>query len=467
MGGHHRPMKRSRLLVAPLLASAVTVSLAAGCGEDDGSAGASTAAPTTIPQPSEAQLRAAGLGKLPVAPESERVDVAAPTFSNPTDVTNPLFPISGLHSAILSGRVDDKAFHTETTLLPQTRIIEWAPGQQVETLVSQYVAYIDGRLQEAALDFYAQSDDGSVWYFGEDVFDYRHGSVFTTEGTWLAGVDGPPAMIMPADPQVGEVARAENIPAIAFEEVTVKTVGKTVDGPTGPVEGAMVGSELHDDGAVSDKVFAPGYGEFLTRDGGDVEAMALAVPTDAADAAPRPEFEDLSIAAERAFDAIQSGNWDAAATGLGKASAAWRDLRAGEIPRRLAVEMSRALDKLAASVDARDRTRAGTAAIDVAQSTLDLELRYRPPAEIDLGRFELWARQIAVDAEAGDLGDVTGDVATMKWIRDRFAHTLEPAVLTRIDAHLLELDGTVADGDLAAASAQTERLRKTLAEIGG
>ena len=36
------------------------------------------------------------------------------------------------------------------------------------------------------------------------------------------------------------------------------------------------------------------------------------------------------------------------------------------------------------------RERAGTAAIDVAQSTLDLELRYRPPAEIDLARFDLW-----------------------------------------------------------------------------
>ena len=36
------------------------------------------------------------------------------------------------------------------------------------------------------------------------------------------------------------------------------------------------------DGTTEDKTFAPGYGEFYTAGGGDVEALALAVPTDAA-----------------------------------------------------------------------------------------------------------------------------------------------------------------------------------------
>ena len=70
------------------------------------------------------------------------------------------------------GQVDGKPFRTEVTLLPDTRIIEWQ-GQRVETLVSQYTAYLDGRIHEVAYDFYAQADDGSVWYFGEDVFRLR------------------------------------------------------------------------------------------------------------------------------------------------------------------------------------------------------------------------------------------------------------------------------------------------------
>ncbi|MGH8941041.1 MAG: hypothetical protein ACRDV2_17095, partial [Actinomycetes bacterium] len=74
------------------------------------------------------------------APDSQRVDLAAPQFSHPTTVTNPLFPVSRLHSALLLGHVDGKRFRTETTLLPTTDTVTWQ-GRQVEVLVSQYVAY--------------------------------------------------------------------------------------------------------------------------------------------------------------------------------------------------------------------------------------------------------------------------------------------------------------------------------------
>jgi hypothetical protein len=273
-------------------------------------------------------------------------------------------------------------------------------------------------------------------------------------------------MIMPGDPQVGQVHRAENIPAVAFEEVEIKTTGKTVNGPTGPVDGAMVARELHDDGSYSDKVFAPGYGEFLTRDGPDVEAMALAVPTDALDGRVPAELQDISSAADESFDAIEAKDWSRAAAGAEDASAAWRAYRSGGVPSRLATEMTRALEELPRAIEKRDRAGAGTAAIDVAQSVLDLELRYRPPAEIDLARFELWARQIIIDASANDVGGITGDVATMEWTRDRFTHILDPADVTRINAHLLELQGSVADKDPAAAREEAASLRNTIAEFG-
>ena len=265
---------------AKTIAGAAAVALAAlSVGACGGSK--KPAAEGRIPQATAGELAAAGLGKLPVAPSSRRVDVAMPSFSAPTRITNPLFPISELRSTVLSGRVDGKAFHTETTLLPGTRIIEWPRGRQVRTLVSQYAAFLDGRIEEVALDHYAQADDGSVWYFGEDVFNYKDGTIADTAGTWFAGPDQPAAMIMPGHPQAGDVYRPENLPGLVFEEVTVKETGKTVAGPHGSVRGAIVARELHDDGSLEDKTFAPGYGEFFTGGGGDVEAMALAVPADA------------------------------------------------------------------------------------------------------------------------------------------------------------------------------------------
>ena len=214
-------MMRTASILLAVGALGVAAPAADGAGPCDDSVA------TAVPQPTAAQMAAAGLGRIPVAPLERRVDLVAPAFSNPTSVTNSLFPISDLRSVILNGKVDGRQFRTETTLLPDTRVIEWSPGQCVKTLVSQYVAYLDGRIQEVALDFYAQGDDGSVWYFGEDVFNYGHGVVQDTEGTWLAGKEGPAAMIMPGQPKVGDVNRSENIPGLVFEEVTIKETTTT------------------------------------------------------------------------------------------------------------------------------------------------------------------------------------------------------------------------------------------------
>jgi hypothetical protein len=432
----------------------------AACDGDDRSPSSQDA--TKIPQPTQAQLAAANLD-IPVAPRRDRVDLTAPPLSDPTRVTNPLFPISNLPSAILSGTVDGKDFKTETTLLPETRIIKWRGGQ-IETLVSQYVAYLDGRLEEVALDHYAQADDGSVWYLGEDVFNYKDGVIADTEGTWFAGREGPPAMIMPANPKVGDVYRSENVPGLVFEEVRIKSVGKTVDGPHGPVRGAIVGSELHQDGTREDKVFAPGYGEFFTASGGDVEAMTLAVPADRVNGRMPAELEILSAGADRVFEHAGSSDWKAASASVRAMTAGWGRFRTREVPPRLDDRMTTALERLVRAVEGRDSTKARLAAIGVGQSSLDLQLRHRRPGQIDRERFALWARQLPVDAAAGDMAGVRGDLATLEWIRDRFGGALDEVDRTRIDTHLSELRTKVTDADLQGAAALAGRLR---AAIGG
>ena len=265
----------------PALGLGLAATLAIGCGGGD-AADTSGASPvsSTIPQPSEAQLEASGLTRFPFAPESQRIDLVAPSFSNPTEITNPLNPVSEVTSAVVLGEVDGKALRIEITLLPETRIVEWN-GQPVECVVSQFVGYLEGRMKEVALDLFAQSDDGAVWYFGEDVFNYGDdGHIADMEGAWLAGRDGPAGIITPDDPEVGDAYRSENIPGLVFEESTVKSIDVTVDGPRGPVDGAFEIDEHHPEGPEV-KQWAPGYGEFYTRDGRDYELMALAVPLDA------------------------------------------------------------------------------------------------------------------------------------------------------------------------------------------
>jgi hypothetical protein len=457
-------MSRRRIvIVTAALAGAVLVAaLAVGVLRGGADASSSSA---TIPQATDAELAAAGLDELPLAEPSERVDLAAPTFSNPTEITNPLFPISELPSAILSGRVDGKDFKTETTLLPQPRILAGPNGRQVATLVSQYVAYLDGRIEEVALDHYAQADDGSVWYFGEDVFNYEDGSIADTEGTWLAGEDGPPAMIMPAEPHVGDVYRSENIPGLVFEEVRISAVDRTVAGPHGPVRGAVIASELHSDGLREDKTFAPGYGEFFTGSGGDVEAMSLAVPADALPGPVPAELARLSAGADDVFEAAGAEDWRASSASVRTMTRAWNAFSAKGAPARLAARTTRALERLGGGVAVRDPVRAQRAAVDVADTSLDLQLRHLPPAAIDRARFGLWVRRLVVDAAAGDEAGARGDLATLEWIRDRFVSMLDEVDVVRIDAHLLRLRANVGDGDLRGAGAEAARLRETLAGL--
>lgn len=400
---------------------------------------------------------------LPVALESARVDLAEPTFSDPTNITNPLFPINDLHSILMLGHVDGKLFRTEVTLLAGTQIIEWK-GQQIETRASQYMAYLDGRIQEVAIDYYAQADDGAVWYLGEDVADYEDGVIISTEGTWRVGrADAPPAMIMPGDPQVGDVFRPENIPGFVFEEVTVTRIGATFVGPHGPVSGAIVVSELHQDGTYSDKLFAPGYGEFRTGHLGELEALALAVPTDALTEPVPTELETLSNGAAAIFDAAESEDWAGASATIASMATAWDAYRAGDLPPMIESRLGEVFVELAGAVDARSPAETRQAALKVAELSFDLRLRHQPPAEIDLARLDLWVRQLLVDAAAEEPGAVTSDVTTLEKVWDRIAHTVAPDTAEQVDTLLGELRAAAEAEDLDNAIDIATDLRDVLA----
>jgi hypothetical protein len=446
----------------PLLGLGLVVALAAGaCGGADRPPSPGPAA--TMPAGPACIKPENGGGCLQVAPAGRRVDLTRPSFSHPTSITNPLHPSSKLDQVLYGGQVDGEPLRTEFTRLPGTKTIAW-DGQRVETVVMQYVNFLGGRIEEVALDWFAQADDGAVWYFGEDVFNYADGAVADTNGTWIAGEGGPPAMIMPAQPRVGGVWRSENIPAVVFEEVTVKAVGQTVPGPSGPVDGALTVSELHFDGKREDKVFAPGYGEFSTGSpDGDLEIATLAVPTDARPGPPPAQLAALSAAARAAFDAVGADDWGRASTATRALRRAWDAYQALGVPDQLARQMRRDLGTLAAEVAARRPAAAHDAALRVAQNDLDLRLRYQPVARVDRERLRLWARQLRVDAAAGDAGAVAGDVTSLEWTRDRVRHALGQATAARLDGQLRTLRGAADRKDLTAAAGGAGAVLATLA----
>jgi len=134
-------------------------------------------------------------------------------------------------------------------------------GQQVAALIIEDREFVKGELKEVTLDYFAQGDDGTVYYLGEDVDVYKKGKVVNHEGAWLYGVHTKTlGVIMPANPKVGDKFRPEDVPKITREEDTVVSVSETVTVPAGMFTNCLKVREKTSDGEVEYKYYAPGVG---------------------------------------------------------------------------------------------------------------------------------------------------------------------------------------------------------------
>lgn len=391
---------------------------------------------------------------VPVDPTTPRL--LNPGFSDPTAITNPLFPVSGLQQVVQVGSSGGEHLRFETTLLPETRTIEWA-GRPLATVVTQLVAYSDGRVVEVARDFHAQADDGAVWHFGEESANYDDGVLVDREGSWLAGRDGRPAIVMPAQPRAGATFRSQASPGQG-DEVTVQAIDQMVAGPRGPVTGAMVVQERLGDGTLEDKTFAAGYGELHTRVPAQDESysVAVAVPTDAVPGPVPDALVAISSEAQRigqAWDgstAMSSKGWEAMVASAQRMTKAWARYGPTAGTGALAAQMGERLADLVAAVSARRPARVARAVSGVAHASLDLQLLHRPPGEVDRDRLRLWARQVVVDAAAGELGAVDGDLVVLDAI---WARTASVALdRAQVDASLAGLRAAATARDLTRAA---------------
>jgi hypothetical protein len=137
-------------------------------------------------------------------------------------VDHPLVPLASVPLTILEGTDGDAKTRGTNQLLKKTTIVD---GVRVAVLENR--EYEDGKLVEHTFDYFAQRNDGSVWYFGERVQNYENGKV-NHEGQWLAGKgNAQPGIYMPAKPKVGQVFRQEKAPGVAEDESTVLAASLT------------------------------------------------------------------------------------------------------------------------------------------------------------------------------------------------------------------------------------------------
>lgn len=331
------------------------------------------------------------------------VKISPADFSNPTQITNRIAPVSQLSSVISLGVDTGAPTRIEVTVLPDTKTIRWQGGS-TEVVVAQFLGITDGRVVEVAYDWLAQDDAGNLWYFGEDVTNYKRGKVTNHEGSWLAGADGPPGMLMPADPQVGDVFRPENIPGLVFEKDRVLSTTKTIDGPRGPIEGVVKVREVLMDGTSEFKFWVPGYGEFRALVPGEEDVSTVfALPIDAqADPAPS-SLTDLRRRAADAHELAVAGDLAALAESVTSMQADWAAYDPQSrpvIPDEFVTTVDDALSALSDAVESEDVEAAQQAAIEVELATLVVITTHGEPQ--DALRIDALSRRRDIEAARKD-----------------------------------------------------------------
>ncbi len=183
-------------------------------------------------------------------------------FSHPRDITNPLLPLAYLKQDILEGTEGGMKIRIERTILPNKHKKFKIAGQTIDTLVMEDREIKNGALEEVTLDYFAQDDEGNVYYLGEDVDEYdEQGKVKGHEGAWLFGKDTQHAgVIIPAHPKVGDKFKSEDVNKDIHEDDEILSVNETVTVPAGTYENCIKLKEALADGTVEFKYYAPGVG---------------------------------------------------------------------------------------------------------------------------------------------------------------------------------------------------------------
>lgn len=212
-------------------------------------------------------------------------------FTNPLDITNTFFPFPAQGTSLASSFAVQQG-HTEAevvhTFLLGTRAFEWPlnSGQMVSCRILEEMESEDEELVEISLNYFAEADDGTVYYFGETVDIYENGVVVSNDGSWLVGgatqpgdpastfLADDPAEFMPGSIQVGQTWKPEDLFPFVDETVEAIKLNRTVVTPADRFTGCLKVEEsslLTDE--TENKWYAPGVG--LIKEKGKGEILVL------------------------------------------------------------------------------------------------------------------------------------------------------------------------------------------------
>ncbi|MGH3347797.1 MAG: hypothetical protein ACRDO4_12520 [Nocardioides sp.] len=192
---------------------------------------------------------------------SDPVDLDPADFS--PDITNKYWPMApGTRWTYREVDEEGHAVRVVVTVSTETRqIANGVTARVVRDTVTE-----DGELVEDTVDWYAQDDDGTVWYLGEETAEFEGGEVATREGSFEAGVDGAlPGVIMPGEPEAGLAYRQEYYEGEAEDNGEILSLAEMADVPAGHYEDVLLTKDTItiEPDVLEYKLYAPGVGPVL------------------------------------------------------------------------------------------------------------------------------------------------------------------------------------------------------------
>lgn len=225
---------------------------------------------------------AIGMGVILFACEKEdddrEIDVNYNPVINPenfnTDITNPYFPLDTGKTYTYTAQTPDGLETVVVTVLTETRQVAGVNCRIVRDVVS-----LDGEVIEDTYDWYAQDDEGNVWYFGEDVSNYENGVLQDKDGSFEAGIGGAkPGIVMMASPILELPYRQEYSFNVAEDWGKLVARDLTVTTPAGTFTDCIKTADwnaLEPDAPLEYKYYAPGIGNVMEETEGTGEVLEL------------------------------------------------------------------------------------------------------------------------------------------------------------------------------------------------
>jgi len=174
-------------------------------------------------------------------------------------IDNPYMPLTPGTTFLYSGTKEGSQQINQVVVTKKTRKIMGVNCIEVDD-----TATVNDKLAEKTLDWYAQDKQGNVWYFGEDSKEYNtSGKVTSTEGSWIAGVNGAlPGILMQANPTADQPYRQEYLKGHAEDMAQVLSLTESLKVTAGSYDNVLLVKEWTplEATVVENKWYAKGVG---------------------------------------------------------------------------------------------------------------------------------------------------------------------------------------------------------------